>query len=747
MAIDYDDHAKVINLLQKAQDADHDNRNKTRAVTLFLDKDDGQWEPGILRLNRESGKPTYTFDKCNPIVDSIASSIEQSDFIVKVAPAGGDSTQEIAETYDGLIRNIQNISNASDIYNSASRSVISAGLGGWRVVQDWLDSPSFDQDLLIKPISNYVDRIWFGPAELPDQSDAQYVFDIKSISTDEYRERWPNGSGTSVGQDRDSDAYRFKFETIEFGEILYKKPTTIELVLMSNDAVYSVDDEFDSIVDELAAAGITEVRRRKRDTFTVHQRFFDGKDWLSEEKETVFNLLPIVPMFGNFKISENKVTYWGAVNHLLDAQRVYNYARSRQIEEGALSPREKFMMTPEQMKNHKDSLATMNVNADPVQPYNHVEGQPAPYLIGGYKVNEGLEVTAQSVSQDINAISGQFGANMADNPRFQSGEAIDLQQKAGNANNLKYYRSAEVARTLTCKILIGAIPKVYDQERQLRIVGEDGVDQAVAVNQRIQDEQTGEIVTLNDLSQGTYDVTCKSGTSFSNRQDQTVKAITELAAIDPTLIQENGDILYKNMDVLGGDDISERKRLALLLRGGIPQTQQAPEEQEMLAQMQAQQQAQGAEGEAIDQANLMIAQAEQTKADAEQQKVLILQQKAEIEIQEKQLKLNLDGERLQLEREKLDAQVANNQQKNAISQQEQQLKELQAISDRQSQQINDILTSAQASKTLREAQGVDTIVGPHAVEATINSFDMTTELQDEVNPDLAGEEIVGDSDI
>lgn len=739
MATNYDDWGAVNAFLEAAQEAEHDNREHVREVNLFLYKRDGQWDPDILSTVRSSGRPAYTFDKCNPIVDSISSKIEQADFIIKVAPAGGGASKEVAETYDGIIRNIQNISNADDIYNSATRDMVSSGLGGFRVVQEEVDSDSFDQDLLIKPISNYVDRVWFDPsAELPDQSDADYVFVLQSLSVEKYDVLFPDGSGQSVGQDMTSEAYTFKGENVVVGEIFYKKPTTITLILMSNDAIYSVDDEFETIVDELAAMNppITEVKRRVRESFTVYQRLFDGSDWLNEEEETAFKLLPVVPMFGNFKIIENKTVYWGAIDKTLDSQRVYNYARSRQIEEGALSPREKFFMTEDQMEGNEDTLATLNTNTDPVQRYTHVEGQPPPFKVGGYNVNPGLEVTAQAASADINAITGQFGANMADNPRFQSGEAIDLQQKAGNANNIKYLRAREVAQTLTCKILIGAIPKVYDQQRQIRLLGEDNSEEIVTVNQAVFDDELGENVILTDLSQGTYDVTCKSGTSFSNRQDETVKAITEIAAVDPSIIQKNGDILYGNMTHPGMKIIGERERLRILLEGGIPQDQQTEEEQQMLQQLQQQQQEQGGENDVIDQANLMIAQAEQTKAEVEQQKVLILQQKAEIEIQEKQLKLNLDEGRLELERDKLDAQIANNQQKNDLEAQKL------AMADMK-QEVDELKIIAETFKVWREGQGVETIVGPHAVEATINTAAMATEAQAEIDPSLPGGDIAG----
>ena len=49
-----------------------------------------------------------------------------------------------------------------------------------------------------------------------------------------------------------------------------------------------------------------------------------------------------------FKISENKRIYRGCIERSIDQQRVLNYALSRDIEQGALAPRDKLFMTPKQ---------------------------------------------------------------------------------------------------------------------------------------------------------------------------------------------------------------------------------------------------------------------------------------------------------------------------------------------------------------------------------------------------------------
>ena len=146
----YKEHDYVYELLTKAQNADQDMRDQARECALFLDKRDGQWEPKWLSQAKNEKKPRYTFDMVNPIVDQICSEITQAEFDVKIAPAGGSATQSIANTYDGIIRNIETMSDAADVYAEAARGMVVGGFDAWRVSQKYIDDDSFELELVIE---------------------------------------------------------------------------------------------------------------------------------------------------------------------------------------------------------------------------------------------------------------------------------------------------------------------------------------------------------------------------------------------------------------------------------------------------------------------------------------------------------------------------------------------------------------------------------------------------------------------
>jgi len=684
-----EDHAWMLEKLKCAQDADHDNREQAREAANFINLRGGQWEQ--LWWDQTDGKPRYSFDLTTPIIDQVQRTMDVSDFSIQVLPAGGKASKDTAALYDGLVRNIENISNASETFNKSGRSMCVKGLDGWEVVQRYVDSNSFDQDLIIEQVPNFLDSVWFGPHTKQDASDAPYGWRLVYVTPEDFKQRYPDRSDDgSVNSDRTMTTYFYRENLILVGKFYYLVSETRELVMMSDGKVYEDDDEFDTIEDDLKKQGITEVRRRERTKQCVYCRMFDVNGWLGEAKETVFeNWIPLVPCYGNFDVVEDgKVIWYGAVEKLMDPQRVYNYTLSREIEEGALAPRAKYWMTPEQAAGHEKALATLNTNSDPVQFFNADPELPGPpQQQGGAAVNPGLARISEAMAQLVNVSAGMFAANMGDNPGLQSGKAIGLLQDRGDAGSNKYVQARSVAQRHTGRIIVNAIPRTYLPARQVRILDEDGSYEMEILGEVVIDQQTMRPVVLNDLSEGQYDVTCNVGPSYKSRQSQTVTAMAEVGALDPTIVDLGGDILLNNIPGPGMTQLAERKRAMLLKAGAIPIDQMTDEERQI-----AQQQAQQPQPDP----NMVLAQAEQTKAEALMADAQTKQIGVQVQMQDSQTKQQVAV---------VDAQT---------KEKELQIRAFEAETDRYKADIDrakamaDIKgKSAQAAKMLAEAESID----------------------------------------
>jgi len=761
MKMNFKEHGSVIKVVAEAQGAETDQRKAVRESKLFIYKRDGQWDPYALETLKLHGRFRGTFDMCTPIVDQISGEIDQSDFTLKISPVSGGASADTAKTLNGLVRNILNISNADHVFSTASRSNVIGGFDCFEVVQDWVDGDSFDQDLFIKRVPNAVDSVWFDLAStLQDRSDAQWAVKMTALPKAKYDKMWPKASGQSVSQNVTNTAYWNAADVIIVGKIYYRKRREIEIVRMTDGSVYEDNEDFKKVKDELALQNITieldndgEEKRRTRASWRVFTRMFDGSDWLSPEEETVFDYIPLVPIYGNFEIIENKPIYFGKIEKLYDEQRGLNYAMSRDIDDGSLSPKPSVWMTEKQAEGN--DYSTMNTDAAPVRIYNPDPEAPPPMFTQGPTASSGLQTTIANMQQMISASSNTFSAGQGNALASQSGIAGQQQIEQGNIGSIKWFEALKVAVCHIGRVMVnGAIPRTYDSTRQVRILDEDGTSSMVALNDTVFDQQTQTNVELNNLSIGQYDAVCDFGPAFNSQQKETAQSFLDMSAVVPGMAEMASDVWVKNLGTPGMDLVAERLRVTQMASGNIPESQWTDEERQQIAEQQAQQQNQPPQEDP----NMVIARAEELKGQA----AMTSAQGKQAEIQGNQ---QLEGQRLQLEGQKLQldtqkflksqedkfnvaaANIDQGQQKIDQSQQQMLINAQQAQEkidrDNQAQQFDQEIKAQQLQitslteainqmKGIKEASGADAIIGPGIVDNFKTQSDIVSDEQDEV---------------
>jgi len=308
---------------------------------------------------------------------------------------------------------------------------------------------------------------------------------------------------------------------------------------------------------------------------------------------------------------------------------------------------------------------------------------------------------------------------MGQNPGLQSGAAINALVGQSNNGNVKWFKSMEVFICQLARISQDALPRVMDGARTQRILGEDGTGEMVQLNQTIFDAQTQTNVEINDLSKGSYDVTCSMGAAFKNQQEATVTALKEYAANDPAIMEVGRDIILKNQDSPGMDTLTERFRILGIQNGTIPR-KQFTEEEEAEAQQQEQQAAQQPPQEdpmmIAAQAEMGKAQAEQQNAQNKQAEIQGNQQLKAGELQLSQQQLNLDAQKFQMSKEdKFNVDAANiqiSQQKQQLAEQKQQFEQMIAIANQQQEKINDLFANRKTAAETQEIGRDDDISEP-----------------------------------
>lgn len=632
----------IVSALEEAQRGDHDKREASRECETFCEKKDGQWEQRV--WDKFKGRPRYTFDKVNHIVDLICSSIETKSFGIKLSPASVKTPQSVADVVTGIIRDMQYQSKAQDIYNRAMRRAIKTGFDCWRVNTKWKKG-DFIQEPSIEYIPNSLDKVWFDQDSTePDASDAKRCWVMAEMTKDAFKKKWPKAAVSPLGSDRQFSEYWFKPEKIMVGEYLYCEPYEISIAMLGDRSI--VSSESPTYDDMKAQFGV--VRERKETMYKWYSRKFTALDWLEPPHETVFKSCPVVPVYGNFDVSDGKVIYRGIVERLMDPQRVLNYAKSREIEEGALQPRRMWWMTHKQAGDAKNrqKLARMNTSSDPVQFYEHQAEAPPPFQAGTNEINPHLSALSASMGQDIEAAAGKYGVSLGKNTNLQSGVALELQADQASLGDIKWEQVLGRAIRRTADILIEIIPVIMDTHQEVQSMTESMKQKVVEINKPIINE-AGVPAIENNLADADFSVVVDITDNFNTRQKETVQGLLEVASIKPDILDRGADILFANLNFPSTQDLAARYRQDLLNSGMIPPDQMTEEE---VAQMQAKAQQPKQPDPAM-----VMAQAEMMKAQAD----MVAEQNKQAELQLKAGDLQRKGYETMINEQKAAADIAN----------------------------------------------------------------------------------------
>jgi len=242
---------------------------------------------------------------------------------------------------------------------------------------------------------------------------------------------------------------------------------------------------------------------------------------------------------------------------------------------------------------------------------------------------------AQMLSDDMKATTGIYDAALGAQSNETSGVAIGQRVQQGDQATFHYVDNLEHGLEHTGRIILDMIPKVYDNQRTMRLKGDEvAKEKTVTINRPVMTVD-GQTMVHNDMSQMTFNsVRVILGQNFASRKAQTAQTMLQLVQSNPAIWQVAGDIIAKNMDFDQAKELAERLHTLLpppilameqAEKNGAPPGQPPPPPPPNPEQMAQQQQLQHAQ-EAHDQQMAMEQEAGQFKLRAEQAKALAAEQ-------------------------------------------------------------------------------------------------------------------------
>jgi hypothetical protein len=261
---------------------------------------------------------------------------------------------------------------------------------------------------------------------------------------------------------------------------------------------------------------------------------------------------------------------YGIVKQYVDAQKEYNKRRSKLLhktntnriiaEEGAVADIERTRKEAARPDGVVIYKAGKQFQIDKDNP-----DQSDVYLLNLAQ----SEVEATGVAKEF---AGQEDKQL-------SGKAIQLRQITSDKMLRQYYASLRSARRDIFGIALEDMQQYWTSEKLVKIT-DDPNAQGIVLNQRIQDQMTGQVYIMNDLRLGKYDIKIDEDMETPNQRYENFVQLTQLA---PAIIQSGQpfpiEMLINASDMPGKNELVQQimaeKQRQLQIAQAQAQTAQA----------------------------------------------------------------------------------------------------------------------------------------------------------------------------
>ena len=606
-----DDHDKMATMrsrLQMAQAAYSDSREDELDDLRFMaGSPDNQWQwPADVLATRGSvqgqtinARPCLTINKLPQHVRQVTNEQRQNRPSGKVIPADDNADVQVAEIFNGVVRHIEYMSDADVAYDTACDNQVTYGEGYIRLLTEYCNEESFDQDIRIARVRNAFSVYMDPTIQDPCGADAEWCFVTEDILISDYERMFPDASPVSTimsqGVGNESMAQWLAEDTIRIAEYFYKSYEKATLNLYPDNETAFKGSNRDK---QLGINFGPPIRTREVDRQKVMWMKTNGFDIL-DEREWPGKWIPVVRVVGNEWEVEGKLYISGLVRNAKDAQRMYNYWTSQEAEMLALAPKAPFIGYGGQFEGYEMQWKTANTTNWPYLEVNPdvTDGAgavlPLPQRAAPPLPQTGLIQAKMGAGEDIKATTGQYDASLGQQGNERSAKAIVAREKQGDVGTYHYVDNlARAIRHITRQI-VDLIPKIYDTQRIARIIGVDGDVDMVKFNptqkepvKEIRDEMGALIEKVYNPGVGTYDVMVTTGPGYMTKRQEALDAMSQILQSNPALWSVAGDLFIKNMDWPGAQEMAERFK-KILDPKVLSEGDQSPEMMAAQQQMEA----------------------------------------------------------------------------------------------------------------------------------------------------------------
>ena len=506
-----------------------------------------QWTDEEIKAFKEDGRPAIVINRILPLMNILSGYQRLNRYDIDFLARTNDDL-ELCQVRRGMTKYIMDRCDYDGVESQVFLDCAIGGLG-WFGVRYNFDNEIQDGEAVIEridPFGIYVDP----EAHELDFSDAKFIIRAKWVAKDELKQVYPDKADAiennfavydSVEVDgesrRDIDPlyYSSELQKVRVVECWYREFgqrtifTTIDGQQLPQEQVTSDMIQMGMIADS-------------KDFPTKEIKlcvFFDRtllEEMISPYQHGEFPYVPMV--YHHYGVGDTPA---GFVRAMKDPQRELNKRRIQTlhllntsangggwIEDGAMTPdQESEFERKGNLPGHYQKVMAGAITMGKIR-----EREPT-------NPPNAVIQAEQAATEDLKAISGINESLLGvDVPSQASGRAIELRQKQAVTHLAVIFDSLRKAKKRIANLLwgrrghAGIVPQFYTAEKVYRVEGENG-QQFVTINEQVavQDPIAGTIIkTINDLSQGEFDVVISDVESSTTQRQAQMWSLVDAAS-------------------------------------------------------------------------------------------------------------------------------------------------------------------------------------------------------------------------
>ena len=620
-----DDFVKILNKVSEAWNLTEFQRDQSNESIRFVDVSGAQWEGWA--GDQFANRPRMELDKASQSVNLFQAEWRTNRFAVKYRPSDEKTSAKDAELLNGLFRKDYRDSNGEQSMDNVVNEMSKGGVGALRLKTEFVyedDPENKDQKIIFEPLYNaYNTVVWDPQAKAQDKSDAGWCDIITTYTEDAFNDAYPDADPESFFQPMDRNIFNLNniklIYVSEHYQVKKKKALAFSYVnKMTGEKRVIFKDDIAEVIEQLADAGFKKTGERRIVRRTVEKSILFGGGFLSKPRRIVGDMIPVSPCYGYRSYVDGQEYYYGLVEKQKDAQRLSNMAISNMAENAATSSSSMPIFTPEQVAGLEQRWAEKALGKHAYMLLNSLDDQGKPIPLGPLQHTQPAQIDPNtSLVLDVagSFITSQSGGMPQDTlDPDASGKAINAMMQRVDMQTAVLMDNISLCTKTVGKIYLGMASDVYDSQRFIKLVGEDGGEKDALLMEYVIHPKVDKFVRINDVKSMKLDVVVDTGASYANQRRETVDVLNQLLQNTP------GDSQYvpliyssivENMEGSGLDAIKKFNRQQMILQGVVEA--ETDEDLEFVQQSQQQQQQPDA--------GLLLAQAEQSKADADNAEV------------------------------------------------------------------------------------------------------------------------------